>query len=508
MKKFNEIKTGIILTYIILGVGFVIPLLYTPVMLNLMGQTEYGLYSLTTSVVGYLSLLTFGIGTAIVRYITLYRVRKTIEDLQSLLGMFITIYSVIAVLMLIIGGGLTIFTDALFGNGLTELEIAKMRVLMIIMTINTAISLPLSVFIAVTTAYEKFIAQKLISLIETILTPIINIFVLYAGFRSVGMAVAALILSIVHSVIYFIYVATKLKIYPSFKNMPFHLFKELLVFSGFIFLSSIVDMLYWATDKVLIGAVIGSAAVAVYNIGNTFNTILQKMASALSGIFAPRIMGMVGKDASPAELSDTVIRIGRLQYLIVSLILSGFIVFGQKFLVYWAGEGYEDAYYVALLTMIPLGIPLIQNSAFNILLAQNKHKFRSIVYAGIAVLNIISTFLVLPYYGIIGAAMCTAISFVLGQGIVMNVYYYKVIRLDIPYFWKNIGKMTIVPVFMIAGGLSFFKYIFSITSLSMMLIFAGVFTVIFVLLSWLISMNQYERQLFGGLICKLFRRRG
>ena len=502
--KINETKAAVILSYTILGIGFVIPLLYTPVMLDILGQEEYGLYSLVQSIVGYLNLLSFGIGTSIVRYITLWRSQKTKEDVRRLLGLFVTIYAVISMLVIIVGGILLFFTDSLFGNGLKDAEIEKMRILMVIMTINIAISLPMSAFSAVMTAYERFLALKTISLIETIAAPLINLIILFVGFQSVGMAVAGLCVSVVNCVIYFSYCAVKLDIYPSFKHMPFGIFKELLVFSGFVFLSSLVDMLYWATDKVLIGAVVGTAAVAVYNIGNTFNSILRSLANTLSGIFAPRVTMMVGKEASPEELSEPIVRIGRLQYLIVSLVLSGFAVFGRKFLLYWAGPGYEDSYYVALLTMVPLGIPLIQNLAFNVLLAQNKHKFRSFLYLGIAILNIISTYLILPYYGVIGAAACTAVSFVLGQGIIMNIYYHKVIKLDIPRFWRNIAQMTIVPVFMIMGGLFLFENVYHITSLSMMLACAIIFTILFIILSWFISMNDYEKQLFGGLIRKLF----
>ena len=62
MKKNNELKAGVLLSYVNLAIGMIIPLIYTPIMLRLLGQAEYGLYSLSNSVISYLSLLTFGIG--------------------------------------------------------------------------------------------------------------------------------------------------------------------------------------------------------------------------------------------------------------------------------------------------------------------------------------------------------------------------------------------------------------------------------------------------------------
>ena len=72
MKK-NQIKSGVIISFINLGIGNLIPLIYTPIMLRLMGQSEYGLYGIAQSVMGYINLLNFGIGSTIVRYIAKYR---------------------------------------------------------------------------------------------------------------------------------------------------------------------------------------------------------------------------------------------------------------------------------------------------------------------------------------------------------------------------------------------------------------------------------------------------
>ena len=59
----SEIRSGIILNYINLILGNLIPVFYTPIMLKLLGQGEYGLYKLSSNVVSYLSLISLGIGS-------------------------------------------------------------------------------------------------------------------------------------------------------------------------------------------------------------------------------------------------------------------------------------------------------------------------------------------------------------------------------------------------------------------------------------------------------------
>ena len=77
-------------------------------------------------------------------------------------------------------------------------------------------------------------------------------------------------IQLIYGIIFIWYCKQKLNVVPRFKDMPFYMVKEILGFSIYVFASSIIDMLYWATDKVLIGAVLGTVAVAVYNIGGTF----------------------------------------------------------------------------------------------------------------------------------------------------------------------------------------------------------------------------------------------
>ena len=500
MRKINELKAGSILSYVNLFISCIIPMLYTPVMLDLLGQSEYGLYSLSNSVVGYLGLLNFGMGSAVIRYAVKFRAQGSAVDVRRVIGLFTMIYAGLALLVCVGGAVLTAVVGSIFGKGLTVDEIARMKVLLVIMTVSTAISFPLSVFSAIIGVYERYVFQKLVCVGETIMAPVMNLVVLYAAGGSVGLAVVGLVFQVVNGLIFGAYCVKKLKIYPVFKNMPVEILREVAVFCAFVFLASIVDMLYWATDKVLIGAAIGSVAVAIYNVGGTFTAMLQNMAHAISNVFGPRVNMMVAKHDEPGKISELLIRVGRLQYLVISLLLSGYIVFGSPFVVLWAGAEYQQAYYVALLTMVPLTVPLIQNIAFTTIMAQNKHRFRSVVYAVIAVVNVISTWLVLPYYGIIGAAACTAVSFILGQGIIMNLYYYRVTGLDIPAFWRNILRMSLVPGGMIAAGLALVEWVIPMTSMWMLLLCAVVYAVIFAVLSWLVSMNSYEKKLFGGML--------
>ena len=507
MEKKNELKAGVLLSYVNLAIGMIIPIIYTPVMLRLLGQAEYGLYSLSNSVISYLSLLTFGLGGSILRYLTKARTLEGKDSLEHTAGLFIAVYAVIAVISFAVGVCLTLFTGTFFAKGLTAWETQRLNVLIMIMSLSAAVSLLCVPYSSLIICYERFIFRRIIEIIGTIAGPIFSLVVLYAGFASVGMAIVSVVFQIVFLGLYMFYCASRLKIHPKFRNLPLSMLKSVFSFTVFVFLSSIADLMYWSTDKILLGAMVSSSAVAVYNVGATFNSILQKL-STLSGVFSPRVNQYVFLGREIDDFSELMIRVGRIQYLILSLVLSGFIAFGQVFIVMWAGEGYEEAYMVALLTMIPLVIPLIQSIAFATITAQNRHKFRSVVYVALAFLNVIGTYLLIPHMGMIGAALCTCIVFILGHGLIMNWFYYKKIGLDIPKFWKNIAKMTIVPLAMIIGSFLLNRYVTQVQSLLHLLCEVCIYTIIFCVLSWLISMNEYEKNLVISFFHKVRRKKG
>lgn len=492
--QVNQLRIGVVLSYVNLGISCIIPFLYTPIMLHILGQAEYGLYSLANSVISYLTLLSFGFGSTIIRYISKYRAEENKEAVNRTFGFFLLLYVFLGILVFVVGLVVSNNVEPIFHKGLTESEIDEVRVLIMIMSFNTALSFPNSVFSSIITSYERYVYRKLVDMISTVAAPIFNLVALYMGFASVGMSIASTILQILMLPLNVIYCFKVLNIKPKFKRIPYSLIKEMLGFSFYIFLATIVDMLFWSTDKVILGMLASSTAVAIYNVGGTFNNMVISLSTSISGVLTPKITGMIAKDVPREQLTELFVRIGRLQYFVIALIVSGFSVFGQSFIQLWAGNEYADAYWIAILTMFPLCIPLIQNTGLSIVVAQNKHKFRSIVYLIIAIINAISTYLIVPYYGGIGAALCSCIAYFVGQGLIMNVYYYRVTGINIPLFWKNIGKMSLVPGIMLALGIAFSLRVALNNWLSF---FASVivYSLIYFVTMYKFVLNRYEKDI-------------
>ena len=507
-KGKSQLKIGIILNYLNIGLGNLIPIFYTPIMLGLLGQSEYGLYKLSSSVTSYLSLISMGIGAAVTRYLIKAREEEGKESEERTLGLFVIIFQIIAVAAFLIGLALTFFLPSIYGEALTQEELWRMRILVFLMVCNTALTFSVSPFVALVTSHEKFVFNQSMNIMATCVVPIVNIIVLLLGFMSIGMAVSALAVNMIIQIAYLIYVRKGMKMRSRFKGMPTYLLKEILIFSFWIFVANVVSQLYNATDTVMIGAVpsLGTKAVAVYNIGGVFNGIVFSLAVGMSSLLTPKTNKMVFSGATNTELTDLCIRVGRIQSYIITLAISGFIAFGQPFLFYYAGSEYGDSYWVAVLMMIPNMIPLVQSVCLAIIVAQNKHRFRSLVYLGIAIANVIGTwFLMQTPLGVIGAALMTGVALVIGQGFVMNWYYSKKTGLEIGRFWKELLKTMIIPVIMCIVTLLISRFV-DFYNIPLMLTGIVLYTIVFAILNWFVVMNNYEKELISKPVLKVINK--
>lgn len=508
MKKIkDQLKIGIVLNYVNLIVGNLIPVFYTPIMLNILGQDEYGLYKLASSVTSYISLISLGIGSAMTRYLIKSRTEDGEEAESKIFGLFSVIFTIIAIASFIIGTVLVLCLDIFYSNSLSSEEISRMKILVFMMIINMSFSFAVSPYLSVTNAHEKFIYIQIANILTTCVTPLVNLLMLYLGFASIGLVTSSLAMSIAINISYIIYVRKTMHIKPVYKNMPTNMLKEILKFSFWIFVANIVTQLYNATDTVLIGAVpsLATTGVAIYNIGATFNNILVSLTTGFKSLLGPKINKMVFSNSTNNELSEFAIKIGRLQCYLTLLIISGFISFGKPFLHFYAGEGFEESYYIAIFMMLPNIVPLIQSVFLSIVVAKNMHRFRSIVYIFIAIINVIGTWILLHQIGLIGAAIMTGGAMLLGQGLIMNIYYYKKVKLDVIKFWKNVISIFIIPVIMtiITGIIS--NYI-DFNNLLVLFIGIIIFTAIYCCLNYLLIFNSYEKSLIKIPLIKILNK--
>lgn len=492
--RINQLKAGATLSYISMGLGYIISIIYTPIMLRLLGQSEYGLYNLVASVVSYLGLLSFGFDSAYMRYYSRYKVMDDDENIAALNGMYLIVFFFISLIALLAGGILVINSNLIFGEKLTVNELSTAKVLITIMVLNIALSFPAIIFNAYITANEEYIFQKALQMVRTVVNPFIMLPVLLMGFKSIGMVVVTSVLSFAVHIANMVFCFRKLNMKISFCKFDFSLMKEIAIFSSYIFLNMIIDQINWSVDKFILGRFKGTVSVAIYGLAAQLNSYYISLSTAISSVFIPRINRMVAAENNNRELTIIFTRVGRIQFILLSLICSGFIIFGQPFISMWAGTNYSEAYSIALFLIIPVTIPLIQNLGIEIQKAKNMHKFRSLIYCLIAIGNLFISIPLARTYGGVGAAGGTAISLFFGNGLIMNWYYHNKVGIDIKYFWRQILKFKKAFLLPAVVGALMLKFV-DLYRVIPFLMCGIIYVIIFSGSMWFYGMNQYEKDL-------------
>lgn len=511
ISKTTERKAGAMLSYMQIVIDTLSSILYTPVMLRLIGQAEYGLYGTVVSAIGMLSLLNLGFSNSYVKFYSGYKVKNQTKKINNFNALFFMVFAAIAALALIIGLFFSFNLDLVFDEGLTGEEYSKAKIMMLLLTVSTSLGFLLTVFGSYISANEKFIFTKSIWLLSSIITVFSNLAVLFFGYGAVGLVTVSVSLSIIIHIANICFAVFKLGFRFDFKGIEKGLFKQVFVFSGLIAINMIVDKINSGIDSVLLGRFCGTAMVAVYSVGASLNTHFTSFSTAISGIFTPHVHKLVHSYEMDSKeqrraLTSFFVKVGRIQYLILALLASGIVFFGKQFIYFWAGEGYENSYIVALILVLPSVVPLIQNVGIEIQRAESRHHYRSYIYGIMAIGNLLLSIFLCRIWGAIGSAAGTGVAVLLANGLIMNIVYDKKINIDILEFWKNILSQTKGMIIPFVFGALIMKFI-NIDSIIKLVVFIVLYALVYLACVWLFSMNGYEKDIVKSAVGKIFRRK-
>lgn len=501
----DQKKIGVVLSYVTLALSTLVGIVYVPLYLHYMGQSEYGVYQLMGSLISVLVIMDFGLPSTIVRFYSKYKTLNDTENMENILAMCSRVYAAITVIILAVGAVLYFSLDSLFASSLTPMEFISAKKIYIVLLINIAITLPTHVFTAIITSYERFVFLKMLSIFQIILQFVLVIAVMSVSPTAFSLSIVVTFVNIVSTLLKIYYSFHKLKVRIKLHYFDKDLFASIMKFSFFIFLNVILDQIIWRANPIILGSVASTAAVAVYTTAFQIVNNYMAISNIVTNVFLPSVTSMITRRVPDKELSNLFIRIGRIQFLLLSCVLTGFILFGRQFVLIWAGEDFIDAYLITLIFIVPFTVELIQNIGLVILQAENRFAFRALVFLSIAAASIFLSVPAAKRFGGIGCSAVTGFVFFIGDVFVMNYYYKKYINIDIRSFWIEIAKIAVPSMFCCAIG-TLLNYFTMLGSIANILIKIMIYVVFYAGVMWIFVMNSYEKNLIRSPFMKILKR--
>jgi O-antigen/teichoic acid export membrane protein len=413
-------------------------------------------------------------------------------------------YLAVAVLSLL-GGVILIFCfPYIFGRGLSLDDIELGQHLMLATTLNAVITLGTAGFANALIAYEKFAVSRYVSIILIVVIVILFYICLKIGFGSIGLAYVQLLTTIIGRFFYVYYVLHVIRLKPKFHGIESSFLKEVALYSSFILIQMIATQINASIGQFLIGAVVASSAIylGIYSVGMQIIQYYQSIGSAFSSVLMPGIVKLVENEASPQKICDEMVKIGRITFIVLGIICGIYAVCGYDFIVLWAGDENSMAFVVSLLLMLVHLFVLVEAVGTQVLWAMNAHKEQSFAKLFAVLLNIILSVCLIKWNVLLGAALGTCISLLLGDIILMNIIYMKKIKFSLLKYYSSLLK-GILPAIICTVILGWFICSCIPISWLNLLVKILIMLTIYVILMLVFGFNQYERELVGGILNKI-----
>ena len=369
--------------------------IWTVLMARYLGVEKYGLFGFATSLTGILAItVDLGISTHIVRHIA-----TDYDSAPHYLGNAIPLKSIFAI-------GTIILT-------LIVLILMKSDELTIIVTLLFTIEMIIRSFIGLFNGtFQAFEEGKYQGIANTTLHLILLIFILisiFANFGIIGIAISYILANAI--VLGYMYYALKKNVTKPKYDLDIEFCKKITRYSLPFAVTSLLYIIYYSIDVVMLQNMVGSYATGIYNATYKLISVLTLFYSVYTAVIFP-VMSRFFKDDESMLLISFEKSIKYLMMVIIPIaIATMFYSLDIIQLIY--GNKYDLASSVLSILIWTVCLLFVSGACNTLLNASHKEVAVTKIYTIAAIFNVILNLFMIPYLSYDGAAITTVLSDIL-----------------------------------------------------------------------------------------------
>lgn len=494
-------KAGLFLSYGYFVINTIISIFMSSFVLRMIGKTDYGVYQSVTAFVTYLTLLEFGTGRIISRNISLLKKDGTDDDdVKKNISTVLVLNCALTVVILCCAVVFWLFLDIIYQRSMSSDQLKMAKILFLFPIGSLIVTFFQQMLNGILIGFENYTYEKILSFVKLIFRTSVVIAALMIK-KSIYLYVAIdLGINVIALLITFIYIISRIKVSFSLFYFDKTIFKLITPLCLAMLLQSVVSTMNGTLDKFLISIMMTPEDVTVYSIAMTIFSMYSTIGCLPVNIFLPQVATNMKNGAEGLELTKTLVQPVRLNVLITGIIGFGFALVGRQFVTILYGSDYMDAWLFAIIIIIPTFFNTANDIILNVLDVLRKRHIRSLILMITTALNLVLTILGIKYIGMLGAALATSIATIL-QVIILNIYYYKKIKIHVMYLFREGFKGILLPLSIsFACSLPLF---FLIDNVYVSFVICGfAYIVIFGILFCLFGRNEYEKKYIDKIMNK------
>ena len=207
----SERKKGAILSYIQVVLSVAVSVIYVPVLLRYLGQSEYGLYQIVGSFFSYISVFESCMSTGVLRNYCNALGSQDKEAADVTLSMAKVIYRVMAALMAVAGVIVLFAFRSFYASSFTASELKESSAILLLLFANMMVTLLGSVYLTILTGHEKFTFLKVLAIIIQVAQPFFVILCVRKIPYAITVSTVIVVFNVLTVLMRYLYVTRKLK---------------------------------------------------------------------------------------------------------------------------------------------------------------------------------------------------------------------------------------------------------------------------------------------------------
>jgi O-antigen/teichoic acid export membrane protein/polysaccharide pyruvyl transferase WcaK-like protein len=409
--------------YVVLSVNLGLGLVMLPFNVAHLGQSAYGLWVLVTSLTTYFDVLELGYGSAQVKFTAQYRARRDPVALNEVTSTLFFLFTGIALIK---------YTAAIIlayniGRWL-HLDASQARVgqhVLLIVSVYIATSLPFSVFGSVTNGFQRYHLNNAIFIVTSLVTAAVNIVVLLLGYGVVGLVTATTSLRILSLLVY------RRSAYRAFPLLRIRWayvsaarLREVTSLSAFLLIVDVANKVSYTADTVVITAILGTAPVAIYSVGQRLAMTVGRLTRVLSEKLFPTIVDTAAL-ARRDRLQLLFIQGTRLSLAMVIPMCAVVGLLAQAIVMAWMGPRFSGSIPILQILAIVVAVKVGTMTSQSMLKGTENHRFLAASTMTMSLANLAMSIVLARRFGLVGVALGTLIS---ASAVLMLVVFPKACR--------------------------------------------------------------------------------
>jgi O-antigen/teichoic acid export membrane protein len=398
---------NIVTDYVAIAIDIGIGILMLPFNIAHLGQSAYGLWVLTTSVTTYFSMLDLGYGSAQVKFAAQYRALRNAQALNEITSTLFFLFTGIALAMYGVAVALAYNLGSIFNLAPPQADTA--RAVLLIISFHIALGLPFSVFGGVTNGFQRFYLNTTISIVTSLVVAAATVVVLRSGY---GLLELVAVTTGIRVLALFAYRTTAYRSFPLLSVRWQHVrrsrLREVTAFSVFLLIIDIAQKINYTADTMVIGAFMGTAAIATWTVGARLIAAVRTLSNAMGRFLFPSIVDSATR-ASAERLQLVLIQGTRISLAMVVPMAITLALLADVVVAAWVGPKFGASVIVVRLLAIVVTIRIGTSTAYAVLKGAGQHQFAAGTSVIIAITNLILSIALVRPLGLAGIALGTLI---------------------------------------------------------------------------------------------------